>query len=239
MPPFEVRPVPEGERLRRREIVALANVAVVMGFRKLRLTGGEPLTREDVAEIVASLSSIRGIEDLSMTTNGLLLAPLALSLKRAGLQRINVSLDTMDPDRYAELTRGGDLKSVLAGLKVAQGVGLAPIKLNCVVEKSADEPDARSVARFARESGFEARFIRRMSLADGAFWPVQGGRGGDCPRCDRLRVTCDGIVRPCLFGDAGFSIRELGAQEALRRAVEHKPESGKVCLQSEFYAVGG
>jgi len=106
------------------------------------------------------------------------------------------------------------------------------------VAESSAEPDAQDVAAFARRRGFAARFIRRMDLLCGTFWPVEGGSGGDCPRCNRLRLSSEGTVYPCLFSDIGFSVRELGPEEALRRAVQHKPASGQTS-RNRFHAVGG
>jgi cyclic pyranopterin phosphate synthase len=151
---------------------------------------------------------------------------------------LNISLDTLDPARFRDLTRGGNLSQVLGGIAAAMAAGFATIKLNCVVESSPDEIDARQVAAFGKERGLEVRFIRRMDLQQGRFWPVYGGEGGDCHRCNRLRVACDGRVFPCLFDGQSFSIRRYGIAGALRLAVAHKPATG---LRSDvsFYAIGG
>jgi cyclic pyranopterin phosphate synthase len=160
-------------------------------------------------------------------------------LADAGLHRVNISLDTLDPERYAQLTGGGDITRVLAGIEAAREAGLTPIKLNCVIEESSDEPDARQVARFAEERGLIVRFIRKMELAKGTFWIVEGGRGGNCAICNRLRLTSNGMIKPCLFSDIVFSVRELGAGEAIRRALEVKPERGIRSENHQFYNVGG
>jgi cyclic pyranopterin phosphate synthase len=104
---------------------------------------------------------------------------------------------------------------------------------------SSDEPDARAVAEFGSQQGLEVRFIKKMDSATGKFSVVEGGIGGDCPRCNRLRLSASGLVRPCLFSDIGFSVRELGAEEALRRAVEKKPEAGGPCSDNWIRATGG
>jgi cyclic pyranopterin phosphate synthase len=166
------------------------------------------------------------------------LAEFAQPLADAGLQRVNVSLDALDPERYAELTRGGDVRAVLEGIRAARAAGLTPIKLNCVVRNSPDESDARAVAAYGVEEGLEVRFIRRMNLAIGDFSVVIGGTGGDCSMCNRLRLTCDGMVRPCLFSDLGFSVRELGPREAIRRALLHKPKCGTTS-EAMFHTIGG
>ena len=220
------------------EIAEVTRVAVQMGVVKVRLTGGEPLVRRDIASLVAMLADIDGIDDFAMTTNGSLLPPLARLLTEAGLDRVNISLDTVDQERYAQLTRGGDLGDAIKGIEAAQAAGLTPIKLNCVVRQSPDEPDAQSVAAFAKSQGVEVRFIRRMNLRIGDFSTVIGGSGGDCARCNRLRLSCDGMIRPCLFSDLAFSVRDLGAEEAIRRAVRAKPESGE-SSQGHFHRIGG
>lgn len=239
MPPGGVPLLRHSDLLSYEEITEVTREAVALGFDKIRLTGGEPLVRRGVVELVAMLAALPGVEDRAMTTNGVLLDEYAEPLARAGLDRVNISLDTLNPHRYAEVTGGGDLTRVMAGIEAAEAAGLRPIKLNCVVEESVGEPDAQSVRRFALHHGLEVRFIRRMELTSGRFWVVEGGSGGDCRACNRLRLSSEGLVRPCLFSDLGFSVRELGARGALRRAIEAKPESGEACLQSTFSRIGG
>lgn len=220
------------------EIRDLVAAAVPLGIDKVRLTGGEPLMRRDIATLVRMLAGIPGLQDLAMTTNGVLLAPLALPLRQAGLQRLNISLDTTDPVRFREIAGAGDLADVLAGIEAAIAAGYARIKLNCVVDESPDEPDARLVAQYGQQHGLEVQFIRKMDMAAGQFWPVTGGKGGRCERCDRLRVSSDGMIYPCLFNDIRFSIREMGIEPALRAAVGAKPKSGRTS-RNKFYAIGG
>jgi len=239
MPQDGVSLISHDEVLSFEEIAEVTAVATRLGVRKVRLTGGEPLVRRDVTVLVAMLAGIPGVEDYAMSTNGALLAEFAEALVDAGLQRVNISLDALDPDRYAEITRGGDVSRVLAGIDAAKRAGLSPIKLNCVIDRSSDEPDARQVAEFAGRSGLEVRFIRRMNMASGEFWQVEGGSGGDCSSCNRLRLSCDGLIRPCLFSDLAFSVHELGAEEAIRRAVQAKPESGTASRTNTFYRIGG
>ncbi len=221
------------------ELADFSRTAVDLGFEKIRLTGGEPLLRSDIVSLVAMLRQLEGVEELCLTTNGVLLHKYAAPLLEAGLDRINVSLDTVNPDRYREITQGGDLDRVLTGIRAAQEAGFNHIKLNCVVERSFEEPNARGVAEFGMKNGMTVRFIRHMNLARGEFWVVNGGSGGDCETCNRLRLSCDGQVRPCLFSDLGYSVRELGAREAIERAIGHKPESGKKCSTTTFRRIGG
>ncbi len=239
MPPEGVPRLSHHDILSFEEIAEAAETAVSMGVFKIRLTGGEPLVRRGVPALVRMLKNIPGVRDLGMTTNGILLGEFATRLAEAGLMRVNISLDALRPERYAEITRGGDVRRVLAGIEAARQAGLLPIKLNCVITESPDEPDAREVAEFGREQGLEVRFIKTMDSATGRFSVVIGGAGGDCPRCNRIRLSADGLIRPCLFSDLGFSVRELGAGEALLRAVQQKPEAGGPCSQNWIRAVGG
>lgn len=239
MPHGAVRWLKREDLLSFEEIVDVARTAAGLGINKIRLTGGEPLLRSNIVELVRMLSRIERLNDLCMTTNGLLLDEYAMPLAKAGLHRVNISIDAINPGSYRETTRAGDVERVVAGIRAAQAARFKCIKLNCVVERSSQEPDAREVAAFARRNGLQVRFIRRMDLAKGQFWVVEGGAGGDCTRCNRLRLSSEGLVRPCLFSDVGFSVRELGARQALLRAVEGKPESGQQCFTGTFSRIGG
>lgn len=221
------------------EIVGVVREAVGLGITKVRITGGEPLVRKGVVSLIRDIAAIGGITDLGLTTNGILLEEFAADLAAAGLHRINVSLDTLDPDRFKAITRGGDIKKVLAGIDAARKAGLMPVKINCVVRNSSGEPDAVAVREFCRQNGLEARFIHEMSLACGRFTIVENGHGGDCKRCNRLRLTADGMIRPCLFSAIGFSVRELGIRQAIEKAVGNKPERGTLNVSGSFNRIGG
>lgn len=221
------------------EITAFVRIAVAEGIDKVRLTGGEPLVRRDLPVLVGMIAEIKGIKDLSLTTNGTLLGKYALPLAEAGLQRVNISLDTMDPDKYRWITRGGSLDRAIEGVDAALSAGLTPVKINCVVSGSKDEPDARMVTDYAREKGLEIRYIRQMDLGSGDFTVVEGGEGGNCAACNRLRLTASGKVKPCLFSDKEYDTRMLGAEKALALAVQNKPSCGTVNHRGEFYNIGG
>ena len=221
------------------EIAEVVQAAVDMGVTKVRLTGGEPLVRRGIAELVEKLARIAGIKDLAMTTNGMLLSEYAQSLADAGLMRVNVSLDTADANRHRELTRGGDVAQVFAGIDAARTAGLDPIKLNCVVGDFSEESDVESVKEFGRAKGLEVRLIRMMHFASGSFSVVEGGSGGDCQSCNRLRLSSDGGIRPCLFSDISFSVRQLGVQQALQQALAGKPECGGPCTHNWMHGIGG
>jgi len=128
---------------------------------------------------------------------------------------------------------------VLAGIDAAVAARLTPVKLNCVIGESPDEPDARDVAEFARARHLAVRFIRRMDLAEGSFSIVEGGEGGNCPACNRLRLTSEGLIRPCLFSDIGYSVRALGPREAIGRALASKPEAGRASITGQMRRIGG
>lgn len=239
MPEQGISLVSHNDILSYEEIAEIVRFAANLGVDKVRITGGEPLVRKGIVDLVSMLSAIKGIADLSMSTNGYFLEEFADPLKKAGLHRVNISLDTLDAKRYFAITRGGDVSRVLDGICAAEKAGLLPIKLNCVVKESSREPDALGVARFAAENSYKVQFIRKMEMSRGKFWAVEGGTGGDCANCNRLRLTSNGTIKPCLFSDVSLNIREIGIEEAFRRALEEKPETGRQSLKHEFYNIGG
>jgi molybdenum cofactor biosynthesis enzyme MoaA len=163
MPESGVQYEKRSEILDFEEIERFARIAAGLGITKLRVTGGEPLVRRDLPVLIRSLAAIPGIRDLALTTNGVLLPELAGRLYDAGLRRINVHLDTLDRGRFEQITRRDDLPKVLAGLTRAKELGFR-IKLNAVAVKNLVEPDIVPLARFARENGFEVRYIEFMPL---------------------------------------------------------------------------
>ncbi len=221
------------------EIVEVVRHGVGHGINKVRLTGGEPLVRREITRLVAMLSRIQGIDDLSMSTNAVFLSDHARALAEAGLNRVNVSLDTLDPEKYRKITRGGELARALEGIEAARQAGLQPIKLNVVKHRYFDENDRKALMRFGGRYGYPVRLIREMNLEKGLFSVVEGGSGGDCPHCNRLRLTPNGRIKPCLFSNLAYDIRELGIEEAYRLALENKPFSGSVNDSCTFYRMGG
>jgi cyclic pyranopterin phosphate synthase len=168
--PVEPEWFPRREILSFEEIARVARVAAVGGVRKLRLTGGEPLVRRDLPHLIDMLSSLPGVEDLSLTTNALLLERLALDVAAAGLRRVNVSLDTLDAGRYRDMTRRDGLAATLAGITAAAAAGLTPIKINTVLMRGVNDDEVESLAERAREQGWELRFIEFMPLENGGRW---------------------------------------------------------------------
>jgi len=170
MPETDVKFEPRENILTFEEIERFVRVAVTLGIRKLRITGGEPLVRKDLATLIGKLSAIPGIEDMAMTTNGVLLADQAQALYDAGLRRLNVHLDTLDRERFKHITRRDDLPKVLHGIDVAQRIGFGPIKINAVAVKNLVEPDIVPLARFGRERDIEIRYIEFMPLDSQGLW---------------------------------------------------------------------
>lgn len=239
MPEKGIKLISHDEILSFDEIVEVVQVGVDMGITKIRLTGGEPLVRKGFVDLVGMIAEIDGIKDLALSTNGILLDQYAGQLKQAGLHRVNISLDTMNPETYKLQTRGGNIKYVFNGIKAAKKAGLLPIKINCVVWNSSQEKDAMEVAAFCAKNDLQIRFIHQMDLSTGEFSIVEGGDGGNCEKCNRLRLTANGKIKPCLFNDIAFDVKALGAEKAIRMAVENKPEFGSYSQSNEFYNMGG
>ena len=170
MPETDVKFVPKGEILSFEEIERFVRVAAGLGVRKLRITGGEPLVRRDLPVLIEKLARVPGIADIALTTNGVLLAEQARALYDAGLRRINVHLDTLDRERFRQITRRDDFDRVMAGIDACLALGYAPIKINAVAVKNLVEADIVPLARFGRERGIEIRYIEFMPLDAQGLW---------------------------------------------------------------------
>lgn len=153
------------------ELTEVVGACAQLGVRKVRLTGGEPLVRRGLPELVRMIRAVPGVEELAMTTNATLLAPVAAELHHAGLDRLNVSLDTLDAARYAELTRGGSLEDALAGLAAARDAGFSHTKVNCVLMGGVNDADVPRLAELARTEPIDVRFIELMPMGPCAGWP--------------------------------------------------------------------
>lgn len=250
------------------ELVEIAAAAADCGVQKVRLTGGEPLIRRGILDVCRGISAIKGVNELCLTTNGVDLSRLARPLREAGVDRLNVSLDTLRPDRFAYMTRVGRLEDVLRGLEAAGEAGFTGIKLNVVLMKGFNEDEIPDFVNLARRYPLEVRFIERMPIGQGRnvgflpskavleacpdLLPVEGSgvarryrpSGGAglvgliepmshrfCAQCDRIRVTADGKLKPCLHSDQEIPLRGLHGEE-LRRAIERgvaaKPEGHRM-----------
>jgi len=296
---------PKEENLTFEEIARLVRIAVTLGVTKIRLTGGEPLLRKELPDLIKEIDSFPGVQDISCTTNGFLLEELACRLARAGLLRVNVSLDTLRADRFTDIARRGSLEKVMAGIEAAFDAGLEPVKINCVLMKGVNDDELADFARLTLDRELHVRFIElmpmRWNLDEGpaytpacvtgkvqlkqsaggmlsdaqmrrlflsmddarrmierelgemeeAFVPtngpartyrVPGARGSVgfisqitndfCSRCNRLRLTHDGFLRPCLMSDGELDLRtplRAGASDSdlaalYEHVVDHKPE---------------
>lgn len=239
MPEEGVKLLSHDEILTFEEIVKVVEFGVAHGIKKVRITGGEPLVRKGIVNLVDQLSKIKGLTDLSMTTNGILLKDFAIALKRAGLSRLNISLDTLNAGKFKIITRGGTISHVLEGIQWAKDAGFDPIKINCVIWNNTQEPDALEVKDFCLKNGLKVRFIHQMNLHTGQFSVVEGGEGGNCASCNRLRLTANGDIKPCLFNDKAFNIKILGIEQAFKLALERKPKCGTYNQTGNFYNIGG
>ena len=239
MPECGINPLPHSEVLSFEEIEKVVRYGVSQGINKVRITGGEPLIRKNIVHLVELLASIDGIQELVMTTNGTLLNRFASDLKRAGLQRVNISLDSVDPGRFRQITRLGNLEDVFRGIEAARKAGLEPIKINCVISRSPEEPDAAGVRDYCKRNNLQLRYIKEMNLETGQFSQVIGGDGGHCASCNRLRLTSNGDLKPCLFSNLAYNVRAMGIEEAYHAALTNKPLCGSVNHKNQFNNIGG
>lgn len=287
LPPGGVRWLPHAEILTYEELLRLIAVFSREGIRSVRLTGGEPLVRRGFVAFAASVKDLGTIEDLSLTTNGSLLPKYARDLKAAGVDRVNISLDTVDPARFAKVTYCGRLEDTLRGVESALEAGLTPVKLNVVLTEALAAADLAFFIDQVRRFPIAVRFIERMPLGgrgglgagpDAAavkkmleeagggplepasakghgparYWRLPGAQGtfgfitpiSDhfCDACNRLRLTADGRLRPCLLGDTEIDVKtalRAGAGDAELAALFHaavgaKPEGHSLCRASGY-----
>ncbi len=209
-----------------REIIEVVEIAAGYGIEKVRITGGEPLVRKGIIDIVRQIATVPGINELSMTTNGTLLDLFAGELANAGLQRVNISLDTLNPERYREITKVGDVSSVISGIVAARVAGLTPIRINCVIQETESEKDALEVARYCMENDLEVRFIKENELRNANLSKVIYQNRFNCQLCNRLFMTADGHIKSCVHDDVHYNIRELGVEGALRKVLGSRSMPG-------------
>ncbi|KPK89892.1 MAG: hypothetical protein AMJ94_10990 [Deltaproteobacteria bacterium SM23_61] len=234
MPKEGVSQFGHSEILSYEEILRLATLAVKRGINKIRITGGEPLVRKGVVYLLEKLSGLPGVNDLSMTTNAILLREFARDLRRAGLKRLNISMDSLDPGKYREITRGGDLNQVWEGIEAARREGMDPIKINVVAIISPLVP----LAEGDNGHGGPARLFRFPGAA-GQIGFISPMSDHFCRSCNRLRLTADGKLKTCLFSEeltdlkpllrsgAGDEVLEKKLEEALlTKPLQHGPISG-------------
>ncbi|MBP7264484.1 MAG: radical SAM protein [Spirochaetia bacterium] len=238
MPAEGVAWLPHERIMSLENMAKVAGAAAALGFDKIRLTGGEPLVRKGVPQFVTMLRDIPGLDIIAMTTNGTLLAPLAADLARRGLSSVNISLDTVDPERYAYVTRGGRLDDALCGIRAARDAGL-PVKLNVVVDPSRDSRDLDGVRAFADELGCAVQTIRQYRLDQGKLDDFHYDRPPPCARCNRIRLLATGELKPCLHGDAVVPVDLDDPAASIRACVAMKPAHGGAASNHNVSAIGG
>jgi len=269
--------IPHTEVLRYEEIIRFVRVCAELGVTKIRLTGGEPLVKLDIEFLLKEINAIDGIEDKSLTTNGVYLGKKVRQLKEAGLRRVNISLDTMQPELFTYITGVDAYKEVLDSIEKAKDMGLNPVKINTVSIRGFNDDEILDFARFAKAWDVEVRFIEFMPFGESTLWdstkiipsreieelirktyalspslsthkgPAKMfnmvgslGRIGFispvsthiCKECNRLRLTSNGMIRPCLFSDTEFDVKQLlrnnagddELKEFISRCVREKPE---------------
>ena len=241
MPESGVELKSHDENLSYEQIEAVVRESVKLGITKVRLTGGEPLIRRNIVALVASLAAIQGLHELCMTTNGTRLAEMAADLHEAGLDRVNISMDSLDPDRYREITRSGDLATVLAGIEAAVQAGLTPVKINMVVLEDTTEAEIQTMQRFCVERNLGLQKITQFSLYDRHDLSTRFDteRPPECAGCNRLRLTADGFIKPCLFSEDEIRVDFDDIRGSLLAAVAAKPESGSACRSRHMSQIGG
>jgi cyclic pyranopterin phosphate synthase len=246
--------LPHREILTYEEIYQVSSLFAKMGIENIRLSGGEPLMRKDIEKLVELLSRVPGLRQLSMTTNGFLLAEKAAALRRVGLKGVTVSLHSLKSDRFSEITGGGALERVIAGIRAAKSVGFSPLKINSVIIRGCNDDEIVDLASIAVAGDVSVRFIEYMPFDGQRLWGIEkvvsgeeilkrirerynllslprpngstaqnykfedgGGEIGIitsitkpfCSDCDRIRLSADGKIVPCLFDRTGFDIRPL------------------------------
>lgn len=274
------------------DIHTIVKVSAQLGIKKIRVTGGEPLVRKGIVSLVEKIASVDGIEDLAMTTNGILLKDLAQDLKNAGLNRVNISIDSLFETRYKEITRGGNIDDVLQGLDAAVAVGLNPIKINTVIIKGFNDDEIMNFVQLTLNKPFDVRFIELMpigqvgienpyefvsnkeildklqgikpvesnwSVAEYYQFPGAMGKVGFinpisrhfCGDCNRIRLTADGKLKPCLHNNEEIDLKEALANKdmalltvKIKAAIEGKPEKHYLqekgqCVTRNMNRIGG
>lgn len=273
------------------EFCEIASAAAELGVKKLRITGGEPLVRSDIIELSRALVSIPGVEDIAITTNGTLLEDKAQALFDAGIKRINISLDTLDAEKYAAISRGGKLSDAMRGIRAALAAGMSPVKINTVLIGGFNDDEIEALARLSVDYPVDVRFIELMPIGFAApygkeayisnetvlrklpwleplerekgtvakLYKIPGAKGRVglisplsnhfCAECNRLRLTADGCLKPCLHSAEEIPVRGLHGdelKETILTAVSHKPQmhvelsaTERSESQRSMYRIGG
>ncbi|MDS0525861.1 GTP 3',8-cyclase MoaA [Clostridium sp. SHJSY1] len=291
MPEKGIEKMLHNEILTLEEIQHITKSFVETGVDKIRITGGEPLVRKGILKLIEGIGKLDGIKDFAMTTNGIFLKKYAKNLKQAGLTRVNISLDTLNEEKYSQITKVGKLKDVLKGIEEAKRVGLTPIKLNVVLIKDFNENEIEDFVNLTRYEDIDIRFIELMPIGDLKHWSmnryvsnnivlekipeliqmksddisspakyykIPDGKGKIglinpisckfCENCNRIRLTADGKIKPCLHSNKevdlktlireGKDIRKVILETINNKPKEHELEEGHY-ISREMTAIGG
>lgn len=299
MPPEGILKKEHAAMLTLEETFEVVRACTALGIDKVRLTGGEPLVRKGIAGLIERIVGLSAVRDIALTTNGSLLGTHAYALKQAGLNRVNISLDTLDEEKYRHITRGGELKDALAGLEAARRAGLTPIRLNTVLIGGFNEDEAADFLRLTIDGELDVRFIELMPVGQAGDWakahfvpnsrvlaehpeliPLQSGDESSparyyrlpgakgrvgfinpvsrqfCSCCNRIRLTADGKLKPCLHSDREIDVmavlrhakpeeREPLLMQAVQAAVKGKPgqhglnQAGCPTVERDMFRIGG
>ncbi len=268
------------EMLREDEMIQAVEAAASLGITKLRITGGEPLVKKNIVSICRRAAAVEGIREVCLTTNGILLPALAVPLKEAGVKRLNISLDTLDAEKYAYITRTGSLSQAVEGIRAAMDAGFEKVKLNTVLIGGFNEEEIVPLAELTLRYPIDLRFIEMMPMVEGGFGleaflpntrvlevlpqleeqPADGGvarlyrlpgalgrvglispvNAHFCAACNRIRLTADGKLKPCLHSAEEYSIKGLdreGMRSVMERAIYNKPAwHGELNAQNPSHA---
>lgn len=288
MPEEGVPPLCHYDIMTVEETIRAAKAAAELGISKIRITGGEPLVRRGIVDLCRGISEIPGIEEICMTTNGTLLSTFAKALREAGVDRLNISLDTLDPQKYNQITRIGDLDQALEGIRVARDAGFTELKINVVLMAGFNDNEIPAFVEMTQNENLDVRFIELMPIGSGVgmdsyvscdrvldavpqLLPLQKtdgvaelyqlpdgvGRVGliraisckFCDQCNKIRLTADGKLKPCLHSEIELSISGLDPtqmKEAIGKAIQMKPaDSGNLdhqhpsCAGRSMHQIGG
>lgn len=291
MPESGIKKIPYEEILKLEEIQDIAESFVELGIDKIRITGGEPLVKRGILNLIEGIGNLGKVKDFAMTTNGTILHKYAEDLKRYGLNRVNISMDTLNEKKYESITRRGSLKDVLKGIEAAKKAGLTPIKINVVLIKGFNEDEIESFVNLTRYEDIHVRFIELMPIGSLRYWSLNnyisndvvlqkaeelveipaldisspakyyklpGGKGKVglinpisckfCENCNRMRLTIDGKIKPCLHSNEeidlktplrqGKNIKKIIESTIMNKPKEHNLEDGNY-ISRDMTDIGG
>jgi cyclic pyranopterin phosphate synthase len=243
MPEEGITLKPHNEILRYESIALIASHAGRLGFKKIRITGGEPLIKRDIVTLVEMIRLTGRFEEITMTTNASLLTEeKARRLKDAGLNRVNISLDTLDEQEFENITRGGKINDVFSGIDAAKKAGLFPIKINMIIFENTKSEEMEKMRAFCRDNGLILQTIKQFSLynkKENSEALKTYSRPISCEKCNRLRLTSDGYFKPCLFSNKEIKIDLNNIDSSITQAINAKPFRGTICINRVMSQIGG